>query len=128
MDYGRAEAKRKSFEIGILIMKNENKSAANVRQIRDTSATKKAKTRKVSPTKTPNANKSAAELQQIRYAFAPILQQFRSHTRKNEARLWLPVETNLIFVTNFAHFRRIRATYLLRFCFTARRVERTKSP
>jgi hypothetical protein len=61
--------------------KNPNKSETNARRIRRT---------------------SAAELQQIRYAFAPILRQFRSHTKKNEARLWIPIETNLISRYEFA--------------------------
>ncbi len=38
----------------------------------------------------------------IRYAFAPILQQFREHTRKNEARLWIPIETSLLTRYEFA--------------------------
>ena len=89
----------------------------NVRQIRSESATKKAKTRKVSPKKTENENESAANTQHIRYVYAPLMQQFRAHTRKNEARLWLPVETNLIsryeYATLTTHTRYIFVAIML---------------
>ena len=47
-------------------------------------------------------HKSAAHPPPIRYVFAPMLQEFRRHTRKNEARLWIPIETSLIFRYEFA--------------------------
>jgi len=64
-------------------------------------------------TKTKKLNKSVARSPRIRsesvalsphirYAFAPMLHEFRKHTRKNEARLWIPIETSLIFRYEFA--------------------------
>jgi hypothetical protein len=64
--------------------------------------TKTKNSRKSAAKLQQNCRKTAAELPQVRYAFAPLLQQFRAHTRKNEARLWLPVETNLISRYEFA--------------------------
>lgn len=61
--------------------KKSNKNVANVRHIRDERAT---------------------NVRQVRYVYAPILQEFRAHTKKNEARLWIPIETNLISRYEFA--------------------------
>ena len=73
----------------------------NVRQIRQKKTAKTAGGEQ-GATLQQNCNKTATELPPIRYAFAPLLQQFRSHTKKNEARLWMPIETNLIFRYEFA--------------------------
>lgn len=62
-------------------------------------------------------DESATSMQPIRYAYAPLLQQFRGHTKKNEARLWMPIETNLIsryeFATLTTHTRYIFVAILL---------------
>ncbi len=50
----------------------------------------------------PIRTESGTNPQPIRYAFVPLLQQFRSHTKKNEARLWLPIETSLLTRYEFA--------------------------
>jgi len=47
-------------------------------------------------------NESATNPQPIRHAFAPMLREFRAHTKKNDARLWIPIETSLIFRYEFA--------------------------
>lgn len=38
----------------------------------------------------------------VRYAYVPIIEEFRAHTKKNEARLWIPVETSLLVRYEFA--------------------------
>ena len=68
--------------------KKSNKSVARSPRTRDERAT--------------NAQRVVHEPQTIRYAYAPILQQFRAHTKKNEARLWIPIETNLVSRYEFA--------------------------
>ena len=68
--------------------KKPNTNATNARRTCDERAT--------------NARQVAHEPQTIRYAYAPILQQFRAHTKKNEARLWIPIETNLVSRYEFA--------------------------
>lgn len=47
-------------------------------------------------------NESATLSSPISYAFAPMLEEFRAHTKKNDARLWIPIETSLIFRYEFA--------------------------
>lgn len=79
-----------------------NKLATNTPQKRGKSAAETAKERGVSPKIKRIRDESATEPRRIRYAFAPILRQFRAHTRKNEARLWIPIETNLISRYEFA--------------------------
>lgn len=68
--------------------KNSRKNVTNPRRIRDESYTSRIRV--------------VDEPQTIRYAFAPLLQQFRAHTRKNEARLWIPIETSLLTRYEFA--------------------------
>lgn len=43
-----------------------------------------------------------ANVRQIRFAFVPIVREFRAHTQKNQARLWIPIETSLLVRYEFA--------------------------
>lgn len=65
-------------------------------------AAKTKKPRKSGANPAQNGDETATEVPPVRYAFAPLLQQFRSHTKRNEARLWMPIETNLISRYEFA--------------------------
>ena len=69
-----------------------DESATNPQRIRDESATNPQRIR----------DESATNPLRIRYAFVPLLQQFRDHTRKNDARLWIPIETSLLTRYEFA--------------------------
>lgn len=64
--------------------------------------TKTKKLRKNVANVQPTRDESATNVQRTRYAYAPILSEFRAHTKKNEARLWIPIETNLISRYEFA--------------------------
>lgn len=90
-------------------LKFMNKSATTSPPARGKPAATKAKP----PGGAPKIDKSAARSPRTpdehatnapptRRAFVPIVREFRGHTRKNEARLWIPIETNLIFRYEFA--------------------------
>lgn len=68
-----------------------NNSAANAPQSRTKSAAIETKKRGNSPRR-----------KQARSAFVPIVREFRAHTQKNHARLWIPVETSLLVRYEFA--------------------------
>ena len=75
-----------------------NKSAANTPRTRTKKAAKREKKREVSPEETEFLTNPS----RIRYAFVPILREFRQHTKRNEARLWIPIETSLLVRYEFA--------------------------
>ena len=77
-------------------------SAANVPPVRSERVAENAETPDKSPSKTENADGNAANAAHVRFAFVPIVREFRRHTKKNEARLWIPVETSLLFRYEFA--------------------------
>jgi len=52
--------------------------------------------------KTTKINKNVARSPLVRFAFVPIVREFRQHTKKNEARLWIPIETSLLVRYEFA--------------------------
>lgn len=68
-----------------------NNSAANAPPTRTKSAAIETKKRGNSPRR-----------KQARSAFVPIVREFRAHTQKNQARLWIPVETSLLVRYEFA--------------------------
>ncbi len=47
-------------------------------------------------------DESVADSPQIRYAFVPLSQQFRRHTKKNDAKIWIPIECSLLIRYEFA--------------------------
>ena len=64
---------------------------------------KKARETNKSAARSPQKrDERATNAQPTRRAFVPIVREFRAHTQKNQARLWIPVETNLIFRYEFA--------------------------
>lgn len=52
--------------------------------------------------KTQEIEKAPTDSQHTRYAFVPIVREFRGHTQKNRARLWIPFETSLLVRYEFA--------------------------
>lgn len=78
--------------------KTKNTSATNPRQKTRKVATKKRK----ATTKKENIDKNVPRSSPVRFAFVPIVQQFRKHTKKNDARLWIPIETSLLVRYEFA--------------------------
>lgn len=83
MDRSGAKTNAQTFEAGFVMKKAQktNKSAARLPRARDERGTNAPPTRR---------------------AFVPIVREFRAHTQKNQARLWIPIETNLIFRYEFA--------------------------
>lgn len=63
---------------------------------------KAQKTNKSAARSTRTRDERATNAQPTRRAFVPIVREFRAHTQKNQARLWIPIETNLIFRYEFA--------------------------
>lgn len=47
-------------------------------------------------------DENSADSGRVRFAFVPIVREFRAHTQKNQARLWIPVETSLLVRYEFA--------------------------
>lgn len=94
-----------------------DKDVAKTPQARSKSAANRAKKRDAAAKSKRIGDESATEMQRVRYAYAPLLQQFRSHTAKNQARLWIPIETNLIsryeFATLTTHTRYIFVAIML---------------
>jgi hypothetical protein len=75
-----------------------NNSAANTPPTRSKPAAKPANQRKVSP----EIHETGACSSPVRFAFVPIVREFRAHTQKNYARLWIPIETSLLVRYEFA--------------------------
>lgn len=59
-------------------------------------------TKKETAQKSIAKNEISAAAKQMRFAFVPIVREFRAHTQKNQARLWMPVETSLLVRYEFA--------------------------
>jgi hypothetical protein len=104
MRFGRrnlfnVRAESEFAEVGKLVKQREPRTIVK-RFLFMTTKTKKSRKNVANPRRI--RDESATNPRRIRYAFAPILQQFREHTRKNEARLWIPIETSLLTRYEFA--------------------------
>jgi len=75
-----------------------NNSATDTPPPRSETAAETVQKRDVSP----KNNCPSANPKPVRFAFVPIVREFRGHTRRNEARLWIPVETLLLVRYEFA--------------------------
>ena len=79
-----------------------SKSAPNAHRTRIERASNTPRTRAKNVKNTPEKPEIPAESSRVRFAFVPTVREFRRHTKQNQARLWIPVETSLLVRYEFA--------------------------